>query len=802
MAVVLHFSLSAQTSITGINELAGHFVKNIQDDNKEKIIFQTDRKVYATGEKVWFKAFLVKALNDKLDTASKNLYVDLVNDEDRVMTKLVLNALDLRTGGAISLSDSLAGGYYWIRCYTKKMLMEDTGSVYIQPIYLINPKTPDVAENSHRARVSNALAIDFYPEGGNLITGLNSAAAVKITDANDNPVIATGTIVNNHDSVVASFTTNKFGLARVTFYPLWFQKYVMVVHANGQDIKYPLPPFNRFAAQLSVVNQSADAITAHVALEDSIYSKSYTTYILGISRDSVCFASVGRGMYQVNIPAQNFPGGIASLLLFDEQQHLLSEREVFINRDNYSIKINPDKPNYGPRENARLNFEVTDANGRPEVAALNIAVQDAQIAKMSDAIETDTLVPVTLSFEDWLKRDANKMSPADIDLLMLGHNPQYKNWLEAKTKIKSNDNSDVTALLYLHGQILNKKSEPQPNQIVTVLSENKSVTFFDVDTTKADGRFELNMPLNKDSLLLKIQVTDMARNPQLQNKIVMDTFSYPHFTTPAVLKNKFSASNVRTYQKLKKFYTDSSFAEMTRSGLAPVFVSTLIGKPLDYDSSKRVSKFTRIYTSADLANYGSNLSNMVYSIPGMVIKNGFVTFLSQTSISTVSANDEPIIVMDGVQTQIGGGDNLSMASPVMQYLSTLNAKDIDFIEIISGPEGAAYGVRGANGVIVINTRTKTANNSVDFGIKIVKPFTYHFAPKFSMPDYSNKAIRNAKTPDPRATIYWNGDAITDPSGKGFVNFYTADAPSNYVVTVTGITANGDYINKQIVISRK
>ena len=69
-----------------------------------------------------------------------------------------------------------------------------------------------------------------------------------------------------------------------------------------------------------------------------------------------------------------------------------------------------------------------------------------------------------------------------------------------------------------------------------------------------------------------------------------------------------------------------------------------------------------------------------------------------------------------------------------------------------------------------------------------------------MPDYSNKEIKNRSNPDPRTTIYWNGNISTDTNGEASINFYTADNVTNYAITITGLTANGDLVYKRVIIA--
>ena len=163
--------------------------------------------------------------------------------------------------------------------------------------------------------------------------------------------------------------------------------------------------------------------------------------------------------------------------------------------------------------------------------------------------------------------------------------------------------------------------------------------------------------------------------------------------------------------------------------------------------------------------------------------------------------DPPLVVMDGIPMPSGSENRASCG--VMGVLKLLNPADIDFIEVLRGGEAAQYGSRASGGVISINT--KHGPDRIDYSknnLRLFTPVTYHVCPKFEMPDYSNKEIRNNPAPDPRTTIYWNGDITTDANGEANINFYTGDNVTNYTVTITGLTANGDLVYKRVVIGNK
>ncbi len=818
LSLLLYTHGFAQQPTTVIDSLSGHLIKNIRTDNKDRIILQTDRKVYAAGEKIWFNAFLIRKINNRLDTSSKNLFIDLVNDKDSVVSRAVLKVAKFNMNGALAINDTVYNGYYWLRCYTKKILRENVNDVYVQPVFIINRnKSGDPYERPaydagqpKTANIPNDPVINFYPEGGAVITGINSTVVVQVTDGKGNPVSVSGYVANEADSTVANFTTNKFGLARITFYPYWYHKYSAVIQRN-RGIKYPLPSFNPFAGQVAVSSQNEEYINAVVTLEDSIFSKKATTYLLGISGDSVYYAAVGKGMYNVYIPVNRFPGGIATLLLFDDAQHLLSERKVFIRKDNCVVSLQTDKKNYAARDKVDMAVAVTDSKGMPLVAALNVSVQDQRVQTMSDAMETDTLQPA-LPLNEWLKRNSKKFSADDIDMMMIAQQPEFKNWQANSSVIESTiEGDEETELLrYLHGQVTGKKNMPLKGMVVTEILKKSDDFFFDVDTTNVDGKFRLPIPPNKDSLMLNLQVKDKSGYPQLDDNIIIDTFNFPQFATPVALKQKFFSGTVNIPRWLKANYADTLFTNAGKGWLKPVIVKGKVQKQENYDVSKRLDRFSSIITSDMLANGGYHaVGNALLRVPGVSMSQGFITIFGGDGQGG-HPSSEPILIVDGQEVMPQSireqfvSHSEADASPVLNYLNNfLGGQDIDFIEVLTGGNAAIYGMRGGNGVIVVHTKARYVQNYAhDNGFKLVTPVTYHVAPKFNMPDYDDKIVKSNKEPDARNTIYWNGNIITGTDGKAYVNFYTADAATTYIVTITGITQKGDYINKRILINRK
>jgi hypothetical protein len=341
------------------------------------------------------------------------------------------------------------------------------------------------------------------------------------------------------------------------------------------------------------------------------------------------------------------------------------------------------------------------------------------------------------------------------------------------------------------GKITDKKNQPLEDRVVTVFSRNETGLFADIDTTNDSGRFKIPLPQNMDTLSLSLQVTDKHGIPMNDDKILIDTFNFPHFTTPSSLKHAFFSYNRDALRSIRKNFDDPEFILRNRGSLPLVKVTTIKKKEPTYDVSKRINSISRILTSEKFRNGGSNaISNAILTVPGVS--------LIGDDISMWGSLHPPVVIMDGFEVPI----KAVYGGSVVNFLNTLQPANVDFIEVLRGGEAAIYGSRGGNGAIVVNSRNGPPVIPYEKNHLIVfTPLTYHACPRFFMPDYSNRETRNSKTPDERTTIYWNGAITTNSEGQASTSFFTADDATNYSVTVTGLTAKGDIVYKRIFISR-
>ena len=773
-----------------LESISSQLISNIRLQQTEQSFIVTDRSLYRTGETVWLRVFLLRSASQKLSRLSKNLFVDLVNEKDSVLSTLLLNVKTGFLNARLYLGQSLSSGFYWIRAYTRYMADVETDKIAVYPIYVVN----SAAINDKGSRLAGKgnynpdnVSMQLFPEGGSLMTGANSIVAFHIVDGKNDPVAISGYIKDNRDSTVTSFTSDNYGLGKFEFFPTRGRQYKAYVVWNGKEMSYPLPPFNFFAGQLSVVNDNNGGRKIRVLLEDSVYKKDIKTYLVGVAKDSLCFASIGAGMYEVAIPAEKFPGGVTTFYLFDETFHLLSERSVYF-KDNLVIKANLDKNVYKKRERADLTLSISDPQGNPLPASLAISIVDSSLVQPAStaSIVSDCLENSGRFYSiNWSLADVGDLTDQQLDILMMARNT-FKDMMLGNNRPAFYSDSD--SLLYIQGNAFLTKEKPAANKIATIFSKAATVAF-DIDTTSNVGRFVFPLAEYPDSTRFLIQVSS-PQGAVEQTDIILDKLKFPEVRT-VFPREKFTIRPT-TVNHFLKVYPDT-LAGIRGGELSPVTVKGYKKKDLSYDPSKRVSPDSKIITSENIGKGANSVSNAFLRVPGVAIINGYVAFNGISSFSP-GASTEPMVFLDGVRAQLGGGG--SSSSPVLNYLDQLNPDDISFIEVLTGPEGSAYGVRGGNGVVLVNSKRMVDDpGGISPNTFLVRG--YHTPPQFIMPDYSNAKMKAGKFNDIRSTLYWEAATMTGQNGQIKIPFFTADIAASYKVIITGITARGDVIHKTI-----
>ncbi len=190
--------------------------------------------------------------------------------------------------------------------------------------------------------------------------------------------------------------------------------------------------------------------------------------------------------------------------------------------------------------------------------------------------------------------------------------------------------------------------------------------------------------------------------------------------------------------------------------------------------------------------------------------------ISVRGASSITAGTEPLYVIDGLPLQNqaavgGGGPGFSSAFTPRSPLSTINPEDIASIEILKDASATAiYGSRGANGVVLITTKSGSAGKlKIDYDVYagIQSPFRQPalLSPEEYMNTVNALITEGAGTAADRVTGIINGG--TDWQEKLYnrnavfqshnLTFSGGDKSTKYLVSLSNLNQPGVLINSAL-----
>ncbi|OGQ24393.1 MAG: hypothetical protein A2138_06840, partial [Deltaproteobacteria bacterium RBG_16_71_12] len=239
--------------------------------------------------------------------------------------------------------------------------------------------------------VLRRMQLSFFPEGGALVTGLESRVYLEAKNLLGKPADVAGKIVDDQGNVAATFETYQEGLGRFTFTPSTGRSYkAEITKPEGITEKVPLP----VAGDEGCVLRSYDDLDGRLEpLRVGVTcSKSKKVIVTALVREQLLDAAaleVDEGKTAVAYLQPKAEAalrqGVARVTLFSEQLDPLAERLVYRNRRaSLKVKVTPNKESYQPRDQVSLAIQTTDPRGQPVTADLALAVVDDTVISFAD----------------------------------------------------------------------------------------------------------------------------------------------------------------------------------------------------------------------------------------------------------------------------------------------------------------------------------------------------------------------------------------------------------------------------------
>ncbi len=788
------------------DSLAGLLANQWTDRQKNTapaVFLHLDKPLYSTGDQLWFSGYLLNPTTHQVfaqpnATHQDAFHLELIGPGGQLLYHQWVQVKEGRAAGSFRLSDSLATGQYRIRAYTE-MDARNSRPAFDRPLPIVNAVHVE-ASLPGLPPPTDSIDIQFLPEGGHWVVGLESRMGIKAINKKGQGIAVSGRIVASPGGDMGAFSTNRQGIGSIVLTPKINQTYTAQLQPPTVPIAFPLP-----LPDLNGLVLAADLVTDSTQLVVRIQASASWTqpfvYLAVQSRGQLVQQlkiQLLNGKARLSIPTAKLVAGVLQVTLFDGQGVPRAERLVFVPDQLLPIRTDviTTKPTYVAREPVVFSLHIADGFNEPLMMTGSAAITDAgQLPADTTVADIRTHLLLTGDLRGRVDKPNYYLSSQHrtvrraLDDLLLTQGWRRLNW-QAKTNKPAPVDSLVNGIV-LRGRVLDKKNMAVPDaNILFTFNSRIGESFSRSARTDQAGRFQLDDLLLIDTITLQTRIMTMAFKSLPNTHMVLDKPSLEFVATDSTAR--FDRDGVKPFiaaMRQRQADDPNQYRDKNARQLKEVIVRAT--RPTDDQAVRKGS----LHGDADgviefddksrtYANVYEMLSGRVAGVQVVIDSNGKYSVLIRGVGSFSKENMSPLYIVDGSYAD----ENI---------LLTLNPNQIARIEVIKNGGGSIYGARGGSGTIAFYTKkggNKTKPNPDEVPLTL---YGYPAKREFYTPKYDSPADSIPDRTDRRDVLFWRPLFNTDSHGVTTFNFPLSDIARTLRLSVQGVTSSG----RPVVINR-
>ena len=517
LAIILGTS-TLSTAQNRLDSIAYRAMQVGQVMQQERVYLHFDNSAYYLGETMWFKAYVSFGADNRPSTLSKVLYVELVAPEGYVVeTKKYKINDDGSCYGEFELNPLLLSGYYEIRAYTRYMLNWGKDAVFSRVFAVFDKVNADNWDfknmlDRRRGFTSNGewisaelpdATLDFFPEGGNLVAGLESRVAYELRGKDGLFGEERITILEDGKPLLET-TPQHLGKGSFVFSPKAGAKYraevTMTNNGKEKKHKFDLPAIE---AQGVVMNVTENDGRINIDVASNLTGTDELGFVI-INRGTMGyykkFGNTGHNSF--SFATDSLREGVNRAILFAGNAPL-AERQFFVmhdtlqTNDHGTVRLNVTANGGNPNDitltpHQKVTIKVSREDGKPITAEsdLSLAVSDA-IGKQTTSYSHNMYTYLLLGSElkGYLPDAAQYFDPDNgkrkeqLDLIMLTHGWTSYDWSKL-TREEIGNFQPIERGITIKGKFFMKNRSSKFGSIgkTTLNPQKNTLTRFDIAT--------------------------------------------------------------------------------------------------------------------------------------------------------------------------------------------------------------------------------------------------------------------------------------------------------------------------------
>jgi hypothetical protein len=798
-ALLFPVLLNAQKPDSMMNVYANNFPQ-------EKIYCQFDKSLYSAGETIWFKGYVFTGADPSL--LSKNFYAELSDPSGAIIQRKVYPISESSTAGNFDLPANLTARHLHFRAYTTWMTNFDTAFYFEKDIKIYDSK---LDSSGTVTLIVRQTKLQFFPEGGDLVAGVESMVAFKAEDQFGLPVNVKGSVQDKSGKEILTFNAEHDGMGKFLITADKGDSLTAVwLDDRGIEHHTGLPQVKTIGAVVRALPGSQKVLFSVARSADGGPEFKHLTIIAHMHQHLVYKAKINledNFMSGGTIPTAQLPSGVLQLTVFTASMVPVAERVVFI--DNHEFLFKPEigiaAKSLARRGKNSLVIDIPDTLKANCSLAITDATADGKFPGEDNIISrlllTGEIRGIVHDPYYYFENTADSLA-SQLDLVMMTHGWRRFKWdalaREQVPVIKNRESDYLSMLVEVLGVdpykiskdeslnvILSKRDSSTQMLSIPHLSGTKfgvtGLVFF--DTAKAYYQFNVNRALSSQAAVSF--GTGLFKGSRSARALTTAFEGWTAEDSAYLRRNKYIAAEIARTKPI----TDQKI-----QNLAPVTVRGHIKT----DAEKMDERYTSgMFSGGDAYDFDLVDDPLAAAMPDIfTYLQGKVAGLQITTgngpggaPSLSWRGGKPSLYLNEMQTDA-------------QQLQSTPVTDIAMVKVFRPGSGVGFG-GGSGGVIAIYTKKggdeKKGDDPSFKGLERAILIGYAMPKEFYIPNYLENSPLNEAV-DLRKTLYWKPYVLTDKDSKRVnIDFFNNDITKKMRVVLEGFNEDGKLTHIEQII---
>ncbi len=632
--------------------------------------------------------------------------------------------------------------------------------------------------------------VQFMPEGGRLLAGVPQRIAFKAVGVDGLSMDVRGVVRNSAGEIVADIASSHRGMGMFLLTPGAGENYTAEVVSKEDTLithKVALPVVETSGCTLAV-DVGAGMATCRVLATPDIDLGSIGTIIH--SKGEVCH--IGDRAQSMRLSTAAFNNGIATIALVDKKSlHPLCDRTFFVwNGEETVAEITTDKSAYAPLSEVSMSIKIENKKGEPITdGSYSLSVVDsAHYSTPQTSIYAATLLTSDLRGEvespAYYFQNTDRRKLSELDLVMMTHG-WHRFELDSVLmrnirKYRYGHESVHTISGHLEG--LGHSSKGAYIAIMEPLYRASGRGFYKLYNLGDDPSFEFAVDNAPKGMNYILQAWTKLGS-KFGNTIELDAQEFPDFGERRP-RERYDFGRRAEIKTLNEIRATIDTTDVSRLVEIEAVAFTAAVQRENYRPTETMSK--EVIEDRKYETLGEVLDDFpgIYRMPSP--EYGMVYLVAKDSGIAARADSADTSGLTQIKICVDGDPYVTLDHIDVDYIPLHAVRYVDYVGYPQCKDifFSDYPVINI-GMPVLYAFTSQKKGA----ITVVRKLGYSPDTTFYAPVYAPGTPRDIA--DRRKTIHWEPNITPDSCGMAHISFYTSNRPSNYVVTIEGVSNRGE-----------